>query len=850
MYLGISFLFGLASIALEYQLHWWSCQGTPTTQRQPRTARVEFLLETKLLLFNVALATIVFTYLCANLFAQSFMQCQRDLDYSTGIYNGEVDLSDADDSFDDDDNALDPGNHYVATKLWWFVSAVFILSQVMEIVFSLLFWLRVVQVDKAQTELENRMDHHELTEEQWANRCHWMCQCLSISTCFLFGGQDLVQSNNQGGTYYYDHLSKVLADYLETKGTLDIVPTDLMTGLLILQRLQRQRILEARLQVVRTSQMQTMQRSIDVVRAMGDSDFMSMNQEVQEIPIQSPKDKPPQNLRARGASSCDLRTSGTNRTLSMVETPTPSPPVTGIEQPETTRLVGNSPLVGPTSATRPIYRLLQHPTPEHPESFSRHYQTHSRAVLNPSNPIDCMRLNEGAHMAKFALSIYTWMLYVFVHPVTGFPRLCYRSCCACSCQPPSQSRLHSTLLDRSSTTARDGGVRRRRTRPATYTGDNMCGWHKQSLMLVAGLDECDIVYAQFVNRFSMVPYCILLDHSTASVVISVRGSLSLDDLVTDVHLDPEPVDHLGEEFGFDGAGQFCHAGVVACARNVYDDLQAHGHLERLLSGQEYPEYKLRLTGHSLGAAVCTLLGYMLRTKYPNLKVTNFGPPGTTMTWGLATGCESWATTFVLDSDIVPRLSVAAMERLRNETLELIGRLKVPKYQVVESFWNARSRRSCFWGTTPTGDTAREDLSDLTEQIDGWLTDRHSDQIPPTSYHRQLKEFHQVQEDRKQTRGNTRNLMLYPPGRMIHLLKTGEEGGMGHLAKKVATCCTSNSGFQYTPIYIANDDLDEIVVSPTMATDHFVDRMCDELESLAQSYDDLAMGLTRSGAEIV
>ena len=71
--------------------------------------------------------------------------------------------------------------------------------------------------------------------------------------------------------------------------------------------------------------------------------------------------------------------------------------------------------------------------------------------------------------------------------------------------------------------------------------------------------------------------------------------------------------------------------------------------------------------------------------------------------------------------------------------------------------------------------------------------------------------------------------------MIHLLKTGEEGGCAHLLTKTITCCTSNSGFLYTPVYISNDDLDEIVVNATMGTDHFIDRISDELQKVATEY---------------
>ena len=130
-----------------------------------------------------------------------------------------------------------------------------------------------------------------------------------------------------------------------------------------------------------------------------------------------------------------------------------------------------------------------------------------------------------------------------------------------------------------------------------------------------------------------------------------------------------------------------------------------------------------------------------------------------------------------------------------------------------------------------GPSYDEDLEELTKILNETLDDVPRD----TTYHRQLQDFLRVQQERKETRGETSRLNLYPPGRMIHLLKIGEEGGCSHLMNKCLTCCTSNSGFVYTPVYISNDDLDEIVVNATMGTDHFIDRMRDELHKLSENF---------------
>jgi hypothetical protein len=904
MYLLATAVFGMVSISLEYRLWWWSGQGTPTVHRQPRTSKVEGLLECKLYVFSVLLGLILATFTSSMVYCQHFLKCRLELE--------------------DESGASQPP-HWIGSKTWWLASVLLVMSQLTEVLIAVAFWTRLVQVNHLHTELldprsASTMEqdphhydtHHELTEELWADRCHWMCQCVSMSTCFLFGGQDFMENSSPNGVPYYQQLSQALADYLETRGTLDVVPTDLVTGLLVLQRLQRQRILQARLQVVRSSQtqLQLMQRVVETRRnlntadnggyhGMDDDDDNDDNDPSSLSAIRSSdvpsmnkgRSNPHSTLRSRVNSTNDLKqrttivettTAGTSSSLAIMST---NGSASSLDLPETTRLVNNtspSSLVrtapsSPIPTTQSIYRRIDHGDEQHSASphqqrsplrspvSSPIYQTQTRAVLNPHNPIDLLRLQEGARMAKYALSIYTWMLYLFVHPVTGIPRLLCRSCHLCQrrgChhRHHQQSEQDPTI---STGTSRDDDDS---SRGATTIGDNLCGWHKQSLLLVAGIPQADLVYAQFVNRFSLVPYCILLDHESQSVVVSVRGSLSLDDLVTDVHIDPECVYDLGQEHGFEAdRNQYCHAGVVASARNVYADLERHGLLEQLLlHTNDYREYHLRLVGHSLGAGICTLLGYMLQPRFPSLRVFNFSPPGCTMTWELATKCESWATTYILDSDIVPRLSVLSLERLRDEVLELVGRLKVPKYQVVQSFWTGQSRHGCCGGGST--DNASQDLEELNELIDDWLFEKEEEEEeeqPTTSssfgssasssapyyttfYYQQLQEYWRIQEERKQSRGSTRSIRLYPPGRMIHLLKTGEEGGCGHVAKKIATCCTTNSGFQYTPVYIANDDFDEIVVSPTMATDHFVDRMFDELSNLAETYEETSTNSSGAG----
>lgn len=899
-------IFCFYSLFLEQKIWHWSSQGTPT-MRQPRTKNVQELLEKKIGICTVLLALIVgcIYFVAALFFARPYHQCFHSLLQS----NANV--------YDEESVGGDFVDKWVGSRAWYALGALLAASQTAEVIFASLFYQRL----KASADITNETNnsdsialihgiHHELTEELWADRCESLFRCLSISTCFLFGGKDLLDNAQRNNSYR--HVAQALADYLETKGTLDVVPTDLFTGLFILQRIQRQRILQTRMNVFEES-------SALLSSAIGlESDRTNTGSSLPSTRSDADLPKPIDNhyhqlsspsktgLRSRVTSSNDLPAQAQPLSSSLIQSP--APPSRHLQQKNELRNQSSFRQRG----KRNIYRrndanqnahvdLLE--VPSNDSESSAFYHTTSRQVLDPSDPMDAATLEEGARLCKYALSIYTWMLYVFVHPITGLPRLVCQcgtssgSCCKmcgilkrterngnATNSPQGSSmplRRHEQTLDpisgrydttqqrqenmgasgHSSAGSEDFEQMETGTQDETFhqerfhgdcetSGDTFCEWHKRALLLVAGIPEADLVYAEFNNKLSSVPYCILLDHERSFVVLSVRGSLSLEDIVTDTLVLPESLEEVGNKYGFDGSGQYCHAGVLACFENVMRDLERHGWLERLLEDQ-YPNYSLRIVGHSLGAGVSTLLGYVFRSKYPSLKVFGYSPPGCTMTWEMAAGSQTFATTFILDSDIVPRLSVKALENLRDEVLELIGRIKVPKHEVYQNFWKGKKNdgtRSCLFGrggVEANDYNYEDDLDELTHTIDETL-----DEVPSeTIYQRQLSDFLRVQDERKQARGdtNSKNLRLYPPGKMIHLVRTGEESGLSHCLNQCLSCYTSNSGFVYTPMYISNDDLDEIVVTSTMGTDHFIDRMCDELHTISDKYASQAPGNGREAA---
>jgi sn1-specific diacylglycerol lipase len=263
-------------------------------------------------------------------------------------------------------------------------------------------------------------------------------------------------------------------------------------------------------------------------------------------------------------------------------------------------------------------------------------------------------------------------------------------------------------------------------------------------------------------------------------------------------------------------------------------------------------------GHSLGAGCALALGFMLRQRYPNLRCLLYSPPGGLVTHRLAKSCTNFVTSFILDSEIVPRLSLQNMERLRDEILDLIQRTKVSKAAVVKDFLQTAAAHALSNHDHPdngpsggmpfpddnsdllypkndsSGSARRMESASVLSSEDGSTCNSST-----TEFATQLQHFRDIQRDRKQHRSSFRGRThihspMYPPGKIVHLVKTSETKSCSSSLLKCMSCWTSNAGSQYTPMWAKNEDFDEIVISPTMGTDHFPNRVCLEMEGVASN----------------
>ena len=147
---------------------------------------------------------------------------------------------------------------------------------------------------------------------------------------------------------------------------------------------------------------------------------------------------------------------------------------------------------------------------------------------------------------------------------------------------------------------------------------------------------------------------IAVDHAERAVVLVIRGTLALEDVVTIVEVAATPHDERE-------LGRGCHGGMAAAARTL---VTQHGSLlEETL--RRYPGYRLDIAGHSLGAGIATFAAVLLRRSLPRrtkLHAYAFAPPCTLPL------CESrrhdaLVDAYVYAADVVPRLSIGSIHRL-------------------------------------------------------------------------------------------------------------------------------------------------------------------------------------------
>lgn len=166
------------------------------------------------------------------------------------------------------------------------------------------------------------------------------------------------------------------------------------------------------------------------------------------------------------------------------------------------------------------------------------------------------------------------------------------------------------------------------------------------------LDSAELIYADLSNGINETPYAVFVDFKRQALVITVRGTLSLEDCITDAMAHPESLKEAGKEWSFVGEKRYAHSGMLQSAIQIRKTLRDVPYVNELLNyvsgenpsgGDVYrtptPNLcpnsvtplseptninRLYIVGHSLGAGVAAILALLMKNEFPTLKALVYG----------------------------------------------------------------------------------------------------------------------------------------------------------------------------------------------------------------------------------
>ncbi|XP_060532736.1 diacylglycerol lipase-alpha isoform X2 [Cylas formicarius] len=374
------------------------------------------------------------------------------------------------------------------------------------------------------------------------------------------------------------------------------------------------------------------------------------------------------------------------------------------------------------------------------------------------------------HFAHFAVGAYGWPLYVVSNKL-GVCHLCTGLHCCCV---PCRKRAEVTV---------------------DIIEDNCCHCNYAALQKISEIGDIEIIYVTYHVDVGETPFFVAVDYDRKKIVISVRGTLSMKDILTDLNAESEtiPLDPPREDF-------LGHKGMVQAAQYIMDKIVQEQLIERAKS--QRPErgtkdYELVIVGHSLGAGTASILGILMRRIYPSLLCYCYSPPGGLLSAPAVEYSKEFTVSVVVGKDVVPRIGLHQMETLRTDLINAIKRSVDPKWKTITC-----SIICCGCSQPTSAVELSTNERDVCEYMRSKENARCMGMHPADS-----------------TIALSSHQPLYPPGRIIHVVRHHPTSGQQALSKKEPV---------YQALWAKNTDFDEVLISPVMIQDHMPDKVLDAL----------------------
>uniref|UniRef100_A0A8C4ZJD1 sn-1-specific diacylglycerol lipase n=1 Tax=Gadus morhua TaxID=8049 RepID=A0A8C4ZJD1_GADMO len=302
-----------------------------------------------------------------------------------------------------------------------------------------------------------------------------------------------------------------------------------------------------------------------------------------------------------------------------------------------------------------------------------------------------------------------------------------------------------------------------RSQAAEYdiVGGDHLGCHFSSVLLSTGLGYRDFIYVSFHNQIYEIPFFVALDHKREAILVA------------------RPAHVLCPSLKLVNDGILNQAFAIA------------------------PEYKLVITGHSLGGGTASLLAVLLRHSFPNLQCYAFSPPGGLLSKALADYSKDFVVSVVLGKDLVPRLSIPNMEDLKRRILKMVSNCNKPKYRILlQGCWYE------VFGGEPDDSPTELEHQRLEEELSQPLLGEESLLVRHSSSYQSLA------SDDSPAHAAT-HLPLFLPGRVLYLTEDGS--------------CFAQ--VRYRAEWSSEAAFRSVLISPRMMADHMPDAVLRALRSL-------------------
>ncbi|XP_059383078.1 diacylglycerol lipase-alpha-like isoform X2 [Carassius carassius] len=397
--------------------------------------------------------------------------------------------------------------------------------------------------------------------------------------------------------------------------------------------------------------------------------------------------------------------------------------------------------------------------------------TRNTKYLDLKNSSEMAMYKEVCYYMLFAMAAYGWPVYILRQPACGLCRLV--STCSCNTSVSGSRLSHSITVEE----------------------DNCCGCNVLAIrrqFLDQDLKEVQIVYTSFHDAVYETPFFVAVDHAKKKVVISIRGTLSPKDALTDLTGDSERLP-LEEQHGT----WLGHKGMVYSAEYIKKKLEQEMILSQAFGrdlGKGTMHYGLVIVGHSLGAGTAAILSFLLRPQYPSLHCYSYSPPGGLLSEDAMEYSKEFVTSVVLGKDLVPRIGLSQLEGFRRHLLEVLQKSDKAKWRIIA-------------GGTKCIPKSELPLDDEAPVSQGVTPSNSRLWLHPSDLSIAL----------------SASTPLYPPGRVIHVVHNHPP----------EMCCGQDDP-TYSALWGDNKAFDEVIISPAMLNEHMPHVVMDGLNKVLEN----------------